>query len=152
MLILILFQLWSCFQPALLSFFNSPPHPTAGVEGGEWLYVHGTWLPAGLKPWQLSWETSPSWVTACAFTYWQLKAKWQKYFEKPSKLYRKSNCSLPSNSTSNLIECLLGYYQKDCPNYQILVRGKFWRLVLFWFGMKPVISKLPTKKKFIGKK
>lgn len=49
---------------------------------------------------------------------------------KHSKLCRKSNRSLPSSSTSNLIENLLEYYQKDWPNYQI---PGSWEILTFGF-------------------
>lgn len=55
-----------------------------------------------------------------------------RLFEKHSELYRKSNCSLPSSSTSNFIENLLDYCQKDWPNCQI---PGSWEILTFGFAL-----------------
>lgn len=54
----------------------------------------------------------------------------QSALRSTQKLYRKSNYSLPSTSTSNFTESLMDYYQKDWPNDQI---PGSWEILTFGF-------------------
>lgn len=107
--------------------------------------------------WALPLERNPGPGTACTFTYWQLKAKSQ--FTSNRKILCEA-LSCIENPAAHCHQAAHPILLKICwiiarktgQIFRFLLHGKFWCLVLFWFGMNPVILKLPTKEKFIGKK